>query len=375
MYADRENIYYSYNVLQPNKDETYDWDESVSGETSKTEWKNYFSFEDLPKLRNPESGWLINTNNAPAYVTKPFGLIEHSLPKYAKAESDSEGLRGRRIINLIESQETITQEDMKTFATDTYIQMAEYVVPTLLETLRELNSSDLLILEAITILENWDYFSSKESEAMSLFWYWYILYGGIGYTPEEVISFNETEKINVTSTFNETVQYFNETFGTLQVTWGSMHLLNHNPEIQLAGGDATLSFDTGLTSLYLTNADIFNETTGTSYSESGSTYIRVVELSDPPKIYTMKPKGQSGNPESIHYDDLSFLYGNQEFKELYFELDDILENLESTTTLSYATLEPIIQEAPKRDNSIIILVVTLLLILAIHYLKKGKRKR
>ncbi len=334
------DIYYAYGTLLPIRDPSYEWKKPVPGDTSKTEWKGYYSFDRLPQIMNPLSGWLATTNNAPAFVTVPYFTLDSNLPDYSGATAGKQGLRGQRITELLGSKEKHTLENMKTYVMDTYIPMAPYVVPGLVDALAAYNGYDSDVLDAITIIEQWDYYASKDSEGMSLFWYWYKQYneGGTPIIPEKIVDFDSTQKEEVVDAFVKTVDYFTQTYGTIHKPWGEIHRLDIDKSIQLSGGDRKFAGE-GLTALRLTNTNSFNKDQGIGYVTEGSSYLRVVNLKNGAiEVFTASPFGQSSDPNSSHYADLSRLYGEDQLYKLSFYKEDILKNKVSESTLSYAPL-------------------------------------
>ena len=81
-YADKEgNIFYIYNASFPIRDENYNWEKVLPGNTSKTLWDTYLSFNQLPMVKNPSSGYIQNCNSSPFLTTNTDNPIES---KYSK---------------------------------------------------------------------------------------------------------------------------------------------------------------------------------------------------------------------------------------------------------------------------------------------------
>ena len=69
-YADKEgNILYIYNASIPIRDENYDWQKVLPGNTSKTLWTEYIEYSNLPQVLNPNSGFIQNCNSTPYKTT------------------------------------------------------------------------------------------------------------------------------------------------------------------------------------------------------------------------------------------------------------------------------------------------------------------
>ncbi|NES82236.1 MAG: acylase, partial [Moorea sp. SIO2B7] len=90
LYADKKGqILYVYNGQVPirAKGDWNDWQGVISGETSETLWTKYHSYQDLPRLVNPSSGWLQNTNDSPWTSTFPPVLNSQDYPPYLAPSS------------------------------------------------------------------------------------------------------------------------------------------------------------------------------------------------------------------------------------------------------------------------------------------------
>src|SRR5207247_1282681 len=85
IYADRDgHIMYVFNAQVPVRskgDWTY-WNGIVPGDTSETLWTQIHPYSDLPKVIDPPSHWLQNTNDPPWTTTLPYVLKPEKYPAY-----------------------------------------------------------------------------------------------------------------------------------------------------------------------------------------------------------------------------------------------------------------------------------------------------
>jgi acyl-homoserine-lactone acylase len=94
MSADRDgNIFYVYNAATPRRDPQLDWSHPVDGSDPRTEWNGYYSFDELPQLTNPATGWMENCNTSPFLLTGSGNLEAKNYPKYMVRKADNP--RGR----------------------------------------------------------------------------------------------------------------------------------------------------------------------------------------------------------------------------------------------------------------------------------------
>jgi acyl-homoserine lactone acylase PvdQ len=66
---------------RPQGDFVY-WQGVVSGDTSATLWTEYHPYDDLPRVVDPASGWLHNSNEPPWTTTFPYALDPEDHPPY-----------------------------------------------------------------------------------------------------------------------------------------------------------------------------------------------------------------------------------------------------------------------------------------------------
>jgi penicillin amidase/acyl-homoserine-lactone acylase len=70
VYADRSgDIYFLHNGRMPQRAAGWDWQKYMPGDRSDLIWDAQISFEEMPQLTNPPSGYLLSTNQDPFQVT------------------------------------------------------------------------------------------------------------------------------------------------------------------------------------------------------------------------------------------------------------------------------------------------------------------
>ncbi len=95
----------------------------VPGWDGKHEWKGYVPFDALPRVLNPDEGFIITANNRVVGDQYPYTLGADTAPGY----------RSARIRDLLTSKDELTVRDMTRFQTDTYNPSAEQMSAHLLE--------------------------------------------------------------------------------------------------------------------------------------------------------------------------------------------------------------------------------------------------
>ena len=336
------NIYYIYNARQPYKSALYDWNSPVDGTTSATEWGALMEFADLPQVENPASDYLINCNVAPWYVTDGCTINPFDYPYYLFRKNPNWsggaafGFRQRRANDLILPDNDITMLEMRDLAFDHYLIVAEWVKVLVEESFNDpvahSSVSDPLGLldPAWRLLEDWDNEAVKSSAATTLFTVLYSLAPGslFALEPPDPTLLTLPEKIYILSGLVKAAELIHAAYGTIDVPWGDVHkIARGSRKFAVNGGSREAQ------SLRLVNIERMKHNVG--YCESGSAFIMIVELSEPVKAFSAVPYGQTDDPSSPHFDDLTELYCNDQLKPAWFTLEDVLANLESVTVLDF----------------------------------------
>lgn len=114
----------------------------VSGSTSKHEWSGFVPFEELPRIHNPKSGFIVTANNR---------IIDNSYPHYISLWFAPE-YRARRITELVKSLSNATVSEMSEIHADNLSIPAQ----TYKKLLAKIEGKGEKCLWAQNLLINWD---------------------------------------------------------------------------------------------------------------------------------------------------------------------------------------------------------------------------
>jgi penicillin amidase len=130
------------------------------GWLAKYEWKGWTQKRDMPRLRDPESGFLANTNNKAVspYHHQPLFQID-SAPSY----------RYERAAWRIRAVAKHDLESIQAIQSDDKILRAEFVLPHILEDLEVETGLGESEREALARLRSWDRFAGPDSVGATLF--------------------------------------------------------------------------------------------------------------------------------------------------------------------------------------------------------------
>ncbi len=174
IYADADGaIAYFHANFIPKRDARFDWTKPVDGSDPATEWQGLLSVDESPKLLNPASGWLYNTNNHPWSAAGASSPKKADFPAYV--DSGSENARGVHALRVFDNRKDFTLDRLLAAAYDSYLPAFAEQVPPLLAAWDRLPAGDALkakVAEPIALLRAWDYRWAVDSVPTTLAVYW-----------------------------------------------------------------------------------------------------------------------------------------------------------------------------------------------------------
>jgi penicillin amidase len=320
------------------------------GDTTEFDWKGIVPFDSLPNEYNPERGYVssANCNTAPPdyphYISYWFDLP----------------YRMDRIREMLESKEKLSIEDFELMLGDHKSKLVEEMFPGMLKGLEGMNGLDEKQQKALDLFKKWDGVLNVESQAASIFEYFYICFiqnlikdemGDELYTKfisNKILTRNTVKNVwldpesswydNINSSekegFKEIVQKsFADAMDSLKNRlgpnpdkwqWGSIHTLTlKHPLGKVSILDFAFKLNKGpypvgggyhTVSPYAYNYDnLFNVTHGASHRH-------IFSLANWDESLTVIPTGICGVPASEHYCDQTELYVNKKFHPDLFDL-------------------------------------------------------
>lgn len=329
IYADKTgNIFYLFNGLVPkrNQGDWAYWNTVVPGDKSDNIWSEVHPYEDLPKLKNPETGWLQNANDPPWTSTIPVALNPKNYPPYMAPQVML--FRPQRAARMMLEDSSITFDELVDYKLSTRLEFADRILDDLFTAID--NSGSQKAKEAKSVLEKWDREANTDSKGTLLFYLWASKFN-IANQSNYVEKWS-MEKPNTTpdgiadpakavQLLEATVDEMKTKFGTLEVPWGDFYRL------RLANGKdlpANGAFDS-LGAFRI--ASSYDSNDGKQmYVGSGDSWVGVIEFGDDVKAKVLLSYGNATQKDSPHNGDQLQLFSKKELRDAWFTPEEVKAN-------------------------------------------------
>lgn len=331
LYADQKGeIFYLYNAIAPKRSGDWQfWDGLVPGNTSKTLWTDYLSYDKLPKLKNPKTGWLQNTNDPPWTSTFPAQLNPKNYPADLAAPTlgDAPNLfRTQRSIKLLQGNKKLSLEDVIQAKFSSHLEMADRVLELLLPAAKLL--ANPIGIEAAEVLRKWDRQTNVDSRGAVLFMLWASTLGQnrIFSKPWQVDNPLNTpgglEDINTSLAVLEGVAaQMKYLYGSLDIPWGDVVKLKVGKyKVPASGGPGDLGSFRVL--------DLQSQAEGQFRGVFGDSFIAAIAFSQPIQAKVLTVYGNASQPNSPHLGDQLSLYVKNELRTVWRDRQEITKHLE-----------------------------------------------
>ncbi len=342
VYADAEgNIAYFHGNFIPKRDVRYDYSKPVEGWNPKTDWQGLHTVDENIGLLNPENGWLQNCNSTPFTAALEFSPKKENYPNYMSI--DRENFRGVHAISLLKDKKGYTLDGLIELAHDPYLPAFEALIPGLIEAYDSRGHDKNILKEPIEILRNWNFKTSKESVAMTLAHFYgtrYYQEGKYpeGMTPMQRVKFWGNESDEKLKIFEKTISQLTADFGTWNKPWREVNRYQRlNGDIRQAFDDSKPSIPIGFASgrwgaLAAYGARYTTEGANKIYGTRGNSFVAAVEFGEKIKAKSILAGGQSGDPNSPHFNDQIQMYADVNWKDVPFYKDDVMKRAKEKYT-------------------------------------------
>lgn len=338
-YADRDgHIAYVYNATlwkHPTGDYRF-WQGVVPGDRSELISNEIVPYDEIPKVADPPTGWVQNSNDMPWTSVYPMMLDPKN---FAAGFAAPQGItqraqRGIRILSTL--PEKISFEDIRRGKLDTRVETADQFVDDIVATAKARGTARAK--KAAAVLANWDRQAEVTSDGMLLF---YRFMTAAGPAFREIGGFkvptDDRRPLETPRGFKDPAKAMalldrvagevEKEYGTLAVKWGDV-LRFRRGATDVPGNGAPSS----LGAIRTINVSEFKN--GTVEAVSGDTFYAVIEYSTPQRGEVLLNYGNWSKKGSTHIDDQLPLASRKEMRPMWRDRKDIEANLESRKVLN-----------------------------------------
>jgi acyl-homoserine-lactone acylase len=344
IYADdKGNIAYLHPQFIPTRDNRFDYTKPVDGSDPSTDWQGLLPLDKAPHLLNPPTGWIFNTNDWPYSAAGPDSPKQADFPRYM--DSVGENPRGLHATRVLTGRRDFTLTSLIDTAFDPYLPAFARQLPILIADYDALASADPLrqkVAGPIALLRTWDYRWGITSMPTSLAVFWGdILWDKASKldTEEGLSVYNRmADKAGPQmrlSALVEATERLEHDFGSWGVPWGEVNRFQRiDGAIVQPFDDAKPSIAVPFTSSRWGSLASFgaHRWPGTKryYGTSGNSFVAVVEFGDRVHARAITAGGESGHPDSPHFNDEAERYTTGNLRTVYFWPEEQQGHIERT---------------------------------------------
>ena len=333
LYADKAgNIFYYFNGNVPVRTEGdwKFWSGTVDGKNSKYIWNQYHSYEALPKVFNPSTGFVQNANDAPWTSTYPVVLKPENYPSYMAPKSTP--LRPQRAILQIKDDASITFEELMGYKLNTGMEAADRFLDDLFAAVKLY--PDTVAQRAVVVLQQWDKATNVDSKGAVLFARWFDMLRenmfSIPWDPSNPITTPDGLKDpqKAVALLADAAMDVEKMYGALNVAWGEVN------RFKLGSYNVPANGGSGSYGIFRTMYFTKNPADNKNYAVAGDSYVAVVEFGPKVKAQVLLSYGNATQTGSKHVGDQLPLLSQKKLRPALLSKDEILLHAEEKEVLN-----------------------------------------
>ncbi len=326
IYADEAgNIAYVYNASIPDRPEDVkaNWRGILPGNRSDLIWEGTVSYEELPKLINPASGWLYNANNEPFTAAGAGSDLDPADFSPVLGVERKQTNRSRRAWKLLSETDVLDRANLERIKYDVTYERAGYVADLwdALEAMGHYSSDSQAFYDGLQLLKEWDFTADNDGPADALALLMIRDFMSAEYQ-------NKNEVPDVREMLQKATEHLMEHFGRIDPPMSDL--------LRLRQGDIDLPLDGGSDTLRASTTWEVSED-GRLSLVHGDSFIQWVEWNEGERVTSrsIQPFGAAiTRPKSAHYTDQMQLFVDHKLKPVYFWREDVIANAKQRYTVS-----------------------------------------
>jgi len=313
IYADEAGtIAYVYNAAIPNRPEGVkaDWRNVLPGDRSDLIWDGAVAYASLPKLVNPASGWIYNSNNEPFTAAGAGSDLSPDDFSPIMGIERKQTNRSWRAYKLLSEASVLDRTTLETIKYDTGYEREGYIAQ-LFDALEGMKA-DGKLGEARDLLLGWDFTADNQGKADAI--------ALLMIRDFMSADYNNKPFPDVAEKLQLAADHLTTHFGRLDPPMADLLRLRQGSlDLPLDGGSDTLRAST--------TWDVDDD--GRLSLKHGDSFIMWIEWLPGQRVSSrsIQPFGAATTrPKSPHYTDQMTLFVDHKLKPVHFWRDDLLAN-------------------------------------------------
>ena len=334
VYADRAgHILYLFGGRVPRRSQgdVAFWSGIVPGNSSKFLWNDVLSYEELPRLVDPPTGWIQNANDPPWTATWPEQLKSTDFPSYLSPEFMH--FRAQRSAELLDRDSSITFEELLDYKHSTRMHLADRVLEELIPAARELGAEPAM--RGADVLSRWDRKADADSRGAVLFYHWVRNWTEndlevskrfrVPWSKEapRTTPVGLVDAMKAAHALERATKQVEKRYGSARVAWGDVF------RVQYGGKDLPANGSPGDPFGIIRSAVFAPSESNRQKIVAGDTYYAAIEFSDPLKAKVLTSYGNATQAHSRHVGDQLELFVRKQMRPVWRTRSEIEEHLES----------------------------------------------
>jgi acyl-homoserine-lactone acylase len=317
IYADETgNIGYVYNALFPRRADDQPPPDILPGDRSALIWRTYRSFEEVPQIWNPRSGYVFNANNTPFEATdRADALKPESFPRSMGIQTNMTN-RAYRFQETVGADPHISAQAFRTYKFDVAYSLRSTVALLVAKVVAMDPGGDADLAAARDLLRSWDLRMTTDSRAAALA----IL------TTQPIAKDLEAQRMmDVRPALRAAIKTLRAHFGRIDPTWGEVNRIRRGAvDLPIDGGPDTVRAVYGEP-----------QKDGRLKAMAGDTFIMFVTWDRLGRLHSESIHqfgATSANPCLPHYADQTPLFARHETKPVWFTEAELAGHIEADYT-------------------------------------------
>ncbi len=315
LYADAAgNIAYFYNAAFPNRRPGFDYRGVLPGDTSRAYVPGTVPWSAVPRLVNPPSGFLINSNNAPWLAAgRGSELRPGDWSPLLGVETNMTN-RATRALELMSADPSISRAELARVKYDTAVSKRSWAGPWFASMLALDPHGDATLAGAQAVLRRWDwnYDGRGPADALAAL----LLRAGNKW------HYQGLERTDPRTVLTEAAEHLQAHFGRLDPPLGEV--------MRLRVGDVDLPYLGGPDVLRAASLwDVADD--GRLVVKHGDSFLMFAEWSPAGQVrsWSIQPFGAAvSRPDSPHHADQARLFAAERVKPVWFTRDELRGHVE-----------------------------------------------